>query len=76
MQQDIEEVAFWDYGANALSVLPAETVAQRLVDRWGAVDAAYHHGKLTKTDMLQILRCIAPQKDAVIYAESVREFVI
>lgn len=76
MQQDIEGLVFWDYGANALNVLPKETVAQRLVDRWGAIDVAYHNGKLTRADMLEILRRIALVKDAVIYAESVREFVI
>ena len=34
----IEKIVFWDYGAGALDILPVETVAQRLIYRWVAID--------------------------------------
>lgn len=74
--QSIEKIIFWDYGMGAFNILPVETVGQRLVDRWAAIDIAYHEGKLTSDDMRKILRRIASAGDNIIYCESVREYVI
>ena len=76
MNQDIEKLVFWDYGAGALDVLPIETVGQRLVDRWAAIDEAYHAGVLTSKDVKEVLKRISLVENSVIYCESVREYVI
>ena len=76
MNQDIEKIVFWDYGLGALDILPAETVGQRLVDRWAAIDEAYHEGVLTSKDVKEVLRRISLVQNTVNYCESVREYVI
>lgn len=45
--EPIEKIFFLDYGVGALDKLPVDTVAQRLVDRWPAIDEAYRDGVLT-----------------------------
>jgi hypothetical protein len=76
MNQDIEKIVFWDYGVGALDTLPIETVGQRLVDRWAAIDEAYHDGTLTSKDVKEVLKRISLVENTVIYCESVREYVI
>jgi hypothetical protein len=74
--QRIEKIIFWDYGPGAMDILPVETVAQRLVDRWAAVDVAFHDGRLNSGDVRNVLKKIAVVEDNVMYCESVREYVI
>jgi len=34
----LEKIIFWDYSQGAFDILPPETVAQRISDRWAAID--------------------------------------
>ena len=73
----LEKIIFWDYGPGAFDILPAETVAQRLIDRWAAIDVAYQKGEINGRDVIEALKKIDEVGiDNVIYCEPVREHVI
>ena len=69
----IEKLIFWDYGPGSFDKLPPNTVAQRLVDQWPAIDEAYHDKTLSRSDMLEILKRIDQVIARVKFCESVRE---
>lgn len=73
----LEKILFWDYGEGALDILPPETVAQRIVDRWAAIHVAHEKKEIKSSDVLEaLIRVDKVGVNNVIYCESVREYVI
>jgi len=68
MNLELQKIIFWDYEINAIDLLPVETVAQRLVDRWAIIDTAFLNKKINKSDLIDILVRINKFKE-VIYCE-------